>query len=821
MSGYYPAKSAPWANASPKSAAWGNSHSSKSAPWSSSSDNNGWGKGSSKGAQKGGYGSSLPFKAPPSTSAPSSASMDFGGPDDWGTGEPDAKRMRGEDDWGNPPAPWKMGGPPPPKSGWGGGQSWSAPEGPGVTSKGGGMMDAPQSLEAKSGWSSSYSPNSSTQSLMFKGGPPSKGPPGPPPGGPPLDAQPKMPGFGGGGFLFGGAGLDTNVQLQNETERLRQERIQMEEERARLEQLMEERKKAEEERKKAQEEAEKLRIEQEEARKIEEEKRRQEEEKRKAELEEIAKGVQAECEELVTTAEDLMKQMIEKSAEMEKGTVDDEVLLLGDEIEIEVGDIRSAIKLCGDFMNLKHSELIGASEESRQKTQKFRDRTQLASRNVEREILKVANRKRKAIASKEAEARRVAAVKAAEKQENMFKQYDADGDSKLNAVEIMEFVKGEYDFEFPLEKAQAILKQDAFLGVGGVSYAKFPHLKMLIGIARNEAMARKRKLEKDAKDAADAIENERKRKLAVEQTAQVLEGVKIVDTAMAGIEAEVVKAEEKAKPLAVVRGRGALMGDAVHDRADEVETAVEAARDFLAAAKDQASSMAGVPNDKLEPSVIPGCPPARQLFFRLEYMEKRLGAAAKAAEAARNRVILAQKKAELLKEASAQQHAMAVQRHKETMAAQQAAAELAAAQPPQPVQPMAAWERQAPSFLPGNLSASNTLPSNFQPSNLPPSNLPPSNMPATDMSMLGMQSSGMSMPGIPIQNMPPMQSMPAQGMPFPGMLTPGMPLPSLTSPASPAIPVSAEPVAPAASPAAVVAEAPAPVVAAAGEGPPS
>jgi len=192
---------------------------------SSASDNNGWGKGGKKGMQKGGFGSSLPFKAPPSTSAPSSASMDFGGPDDWGTGEPDPKRMRGGDDWGNAPAPWKMGGPPPPKSTWGGSQSWSTPEGPAVTSKSGGMWDASQNLESKSGWSSSSPPSSNTSNFMFKGGPPSKGPPGPPPGAPPLEAlypgaPPKMPAFGGGGFLFGGAGLDDKVQLQNRTERL-------------------------------------------------------------------------------------------------------------------------------------------------------------------------------------------------------------------------------------------------------------------------------------------------------------------------------------------------------------------------------------------------------------------------------------------------------------------------------------------------------------------------------------------------------------------------------------------------------------------------
>lgn len=439
------------------------------------------------------------------------------------------------------------------------------------------------------------------------------------------------------------------VQLQNETERLRQERLKMEEERKQLEEMMAQREREEEERKRLEE----LRIEQEAARKLEEERRKEEAERKKVLAEELAATLQAELETLVSAAETLTNSVTEKVAIVEAETDDDEIIRSCEELEAELKDSKGSLKMCSDFIGLKHLGLIGAVEETRQKAIKFRVRTQELSRNAERDAQKVGARKKKAIASKEAEARRVAAVKAAEKQENMFKQYDVDGDGKLNAVEMMEFVKGEYDFEFPLDKAEAILKQDAFTGQAGVPYAKFPHLKMLIGIARNEAMARKRKIEKDEKEKADKADAERRRLLAIKQTAQVLEGVKIVETAMSGIEAEVVKAEEKAKPLQGTGGRGRqpFSHDMIQDRADEVEQAVDAARDFLAAAKDQASSMAGVPNDKLEPTVIPGCAPARQLFFRLEYMEKRLALASKAACAARDRVILAQKKAQLMREA--------------------------------------------------------------------------------------------------------------------------------------------------------------------------
>jgi len=549
-------------------------------------------------------------------------------------GEPAAKRMRGEGgrNFGN--APWQRNVPMgvPPKGG--------PPQQGGFLGYGGQPMGdmAPQ----VGGGVTSKSTSKSGQSYpQFKGAPPT-GPPGPPPK------------AGGSGWLFAGGSMDNmQFQLQNETERLRQERLKMEEERKQLEEMMAQREREEEERRRLEEETERLRIEREATRKLQEEKRKEEAERKKVLAEELAATLQTELETLVSAAETLTNSATENVAVMEAETDDDDIIRSCEELETEIKDSKGALKICSDFIGLKHLGLIGAADETRQKAIKFRVRTQEASRNAERDAQKVGARKRKAIASKEAEARRVAAVKAAEKQENMFKQYDIDGDGKLNAVEMMEFVKGEYDFEFPLDKAEAILKQDAFTGQAGVPYLKFPHLKMLIGIARNEAMARKRKIEKDEKEKADKVDAERRRLLAIKQTAQVLEGVKIVETAMSGIEAEVVKAEEKAKPLqgAGVRGRQALSQEMIQDRADEVEQAVDAARDFLAAAKDQAASMAGVSNDKLEPTVIPGCAPARQLFFRLEYMEKRLALASKAACAARDRVILAQKKAQLMREA--------------------------------------------------------------------------------------------------------------------------------------------------------------------------
>merc|ERR1711862_561387 len=102
---------------------------------------------------------------------------------------------------------------------------------------------------------------------------------------------------------------------------------------------------------------------------------------------------------------------------------------------------------------------------------------------------------------------------------------------------------------------------------------------------------------------------------------------------------------------------------------------------------EQASSMAGVPNDKLEPTVIPGCAPAKKLFFRLDYMEKRLTLASKAAQGARDRVLLAQKKAALLREASEAAHAAAMAKQAAAQAAaqaaqQQQAAALASVAPP-------------------------------------------------------------------------------------------------------------------------------------------
>jgi hypothetical protein len=99
-----------------------------------------------------------------------------------------------------------------------------------------------------------------------------------------------------------------------------------------------------------------------------------------------------------------------------------------------------------------HVKLSGRTAESREIAAKLRARIGVCTRSIDASATKIKVAVNVANQNKEKEAKRVAAIKEAEKQEALFKKYDADGDGLLDADEIVEYVKGEYDFELPEEK---------------------------------------------------------------------------------------------------------------------------------------------------------------------------------------------------------------------------------------------------------------------------------------------------------------------------------------------------------------------------------
>lgn len=438
--------------------------------------------------------------------------------------------------------------------------------------------------------------------------------------------------------MTGQVGVDAvlmqSQQLINDLQRM-QDQKRREEDQKRLEEQMAEQRRLAEER-----------------RKQDEERRKQDEERRRKEAEEAAQIWQEDFRQLLDTADEKRKAAEAKvPAVLEvNGASDEQIIGAASDFEAALLDLRHAMKACTTFMVGKHRQLQGITEHSRCSANALLQRMGKADRNVEPLVARVRKRKQEAQDSRDKEARRIAAIKEAKRQEELFKKYDRDGDGRLRAQDIVELVKEEHGFELTPERLEGIRKSEAYDSDSGVPWSKFAQLKLLIGIAREEFRAKQRK-----------EELERKKVLADMQTARVRENTAGVTEALAGIEGEVSKAEELAKPLSIMRGgRSQLPPDQLESRAAAVETAVDAAKDFLAAAREQSQRLGGEENNALEPD--PGrlaVAESKKLQLRLDWLEVRLGKAGAASKAVRDRILLQQRKALLLQEVQAAERAAA------------------------------------------------------------------------------------------------------------------------------------------------------------------
>eukprot|EP00928_Gymnodinium_smaydae_P098923 TRINITY_DN930_c1_g4_i1.p1 TRINITY_DN930_c1_g4~~TRINITY_DN930_c1_g4_i1.p1 ORF type:complete len:446 (+),score=128.83 TRINITY_DN930_c1_g4_i1:90-1340(+) len=268
----------------------------------------------------------------------------------------------------------------------------------------------------------------------------------------------------------------------------------------------------------------------------------------------------------------------------------------------------AALRRCGDyFASERFARLETAPDDARQEAEQLRRRFSDAESRLASAADVVRSKMSSARARRDEAARQVEAQRAAEEQDRLFARYDRDGDGLLNVTEVAAFVRRECNAELPQEKLQALLRGEPFASAGGVARADFARLRMLVGIAT-------------------------------------------VGAALDGVEGEVVKAEAKARPLSA-RGPAAVPLDRLEDATEDLDVAVDAAGDYLAAARAQAHGIS-LGNDEL--SVVASAnaqeetPETVALRSRLESLEKRLGEAAAVAKKCHERMELQRRKAALL-----------------------------------------------------------------------------------------------------------------------------------------------------------------------------
>ncbi|CAE7360455.1 unnamed protein product [Symbiodinium natans] len=360
-----------------------------------------------------------------------------------------------------------------------------------------------------------------------------------------------------------------------------------------------------------------------------------------------AKSLQAELDTLLAAAEIEVEQVKSKQAEVLKaqaaaeaeakatpegggGALDQELVRVATEFEASSEAASKSVTGCVDRMDPANLMRIrGPTEELKASAALLQNRARAAKSILEETLQKVRSAKAAAAQRVEREVRKVEAQKEAARQEAIFKQYDKDGDGKLNEAEIRAYVAGEYSFELGEDRLEQILAASS----NGVRHKDFAKLRSQIGDAWKEILNKQRK-EKNDKQMATIKKN----------SAEIL-------SALSGVEGEVAKAEAQVRILGPMIPRGAAMLDMLSERTEAAESAVDAARDFLAAAKEQALALGVDSNFETEAKQMAAVE-AKNLQMKVTALENRVNAAAHVSKAARSKIQLQERKAALLREAT-------------------------------------------------------------------------------------------------------------------------------------------------------------------------
>lgn len=339
----------------------------------------------------------------------------------------------------------------------------------------------------------------------------------------------------------------------------------------------------------------------------------------------LARSLQAELESLLAVAEEeaatvrKLQEALGKAQRQDGNEADQAVISACDDFEKPGQNALQAALRCTSLLDQNVKQIHGPTEELKARSTKLAGQARQLRSALDQILEKVRLAKMAAIQRIEKEARRVAVEKEAKRQEAIFDQYDQDKDGVLTAGEIVAYVKGEHQFDLAEEKLQQILQN------GGVSKQHFARLRSQVAVIWSEILAKQRK--------------ERSEK----QLLQLRKGAAEIQSALSGVEAEVVKAEAEVRHLPPMIKRAGMMMHQLYERTEAAETAIDAARDFLAAAKEQVFSL-----DKEIESEAKAMAQTevRGLQMKVSLLENRLNHAANLTKTARNKLQLEERSEE-------------------------------------------------------------------------------------------------------------------------------------------------------------------------------
>lgn len=318
--------------------------------------------------------------------------------------------------------------------------------------------------------------------------------------------------------------------------------------------------------------------------------RAREAEQKKHQLEMAIDSLNSEFFALVKATEDRSTQAQTIAANLESicDSTDDEIIKMAEEFEAARARAHAAVKACMGYSSTEHYKTLQASDDpAKQVASELLQRSKNAARTLLQAVSSVKARKREAEERIEQESKRQAAIKAAKEQERLFKRYDSDKDGVLSLSDVRRFISGEFNLDLSPDKLLAALELETLNKFSGLRCEQFPRLRLLVGVAS-------------------------------------------VEGALDGVEVEVVKAEEQGRPLSA-KGPVAFPIDALPDAVSDLDTVMDAARDYLLAAQDQIQSIPGCPAS---------APEAKVLSARLEDLQARLSKVEDISNACHSRIEL-------------------------------------------------------------------------------------------------------------------------------------------------------------------------------------
>ncbi|CAE8608235.1 unnamed protein product [Polarella glacialis] len=176
-------------------------------------------------------------------------------------------------------------------------------------------------------------------------------------------------------------------------------------------------------------------------------------------------------------------------------------------------------------------------------------------------------------------AKKIVTAKRGEKRVALFKKYDKDGDGLLNRKEIEAYSKGEFSFVLPVENLDRILRQlckSAKKGSQpGLASNSLQLLKTAIGIARDEAKGKVKRVARLEREAKEREEKEQKeaelnaRKLVFSTQCQALMAE------LEELEPKIKESEEKTEAMVLESNLGQITkGEDAKQRLKDIETLV-------------------------------------------------------------------------------------------------------------------------------------------------------------------------------------------------------------------------------------------------------